>query len=157
SATADPTTCHGFKRTEGNGNTGANPIPNKNSIVTGPCQQVVPPGTKITQGIKLGKSACGKNPVQVFVIAGGEQDVTSVLAPGSTGLGGGESTTVGEYLTQPFKISMKKYKNCVTSNEATAKKSARQAALPATIYPVSCSGSVTPFNGVRGPDTKVSF
>src|SRR5262249_28418156 len=127
SATGDPTTCHGFKRVEGNGST----IPNKNSIVTGPCSQVVPAGFKVTQGIKLGSSACGKNPVQLHLIVGGDQDVTSFLAPGSAG-GGGESTTVGEYLSQPFKVNMKAYKNCSTSHEATAKKSAQKAALPAT-------------------------
>jgi hypothetical protein len=152
SATGDPTTCHGFKRTEGNGTT----IPNKNSIVTGPCTQVVPGGTKITQAIKLGSSPCGKNPAQLLLIVGGEQDVTAFLAPGSAG-GGGESTTVGEYLTQPIKVNMKAYKNCSTSNEASAKKSATKASLPATAYPISCSGSVTPFNGVRGPDVKVTF
>jgi hypothetical protein len=153
SATGNPTTCHGYKRVEGDSTAG---IPNRNAVVTGPCTQQIAAGTKVTQGIKLGASACGKNPVQLFLFVGGEPDVTSFLAPG-TGGGGGESTTVGEYLQAPQKVSMKAYKNCVTSNEAKAKKGAAKSALPATAYPVSCSGSVTPFNGVRGPDADLGF
>jgi hypothetical protein len=155
SATGNPTTCHGFKRVEGNSMAG---IPNKNAIVTGPCMQQVAADTKITQGIKLGASACGKNPVKLFVFVGGEPDVVSFLAPG-TGGGGGESTTVGEFLQAPVNVNMKAYKSCVTSGTKAkkGKKSAKKSALPATAFPVSCSGSVTPFKGVRGPDADVGF
>jgi hypothetical protein len=153
SATGNPTTCHGFKRIEGDSTAG---IPNKNAVVTGPCAQQIPAGTRVTQSIKLGASPCGQNPVKLFLFVGGEPDVTSFLAPG-TGGGGGESTTVGEYLQAPVKVNMKAYKNCATSNESKAKKGAEKSAAPATKYPVSCSGSVTPFKGVRGPDVDVAF
>jgi hypothetical protein len=153
--TAPPTTCHGFTRIEGNSGAG---IPNKNGIVTGPCSQQLAAGTHIVQGIKLGASACGKNPVKLFVFVGGEPDVTAFLAPG-TGGGGGQSTTVGEFLQAPVNVNMKAYKSCVTSGTKAkkGKKSAKKSALPATAYPVSCSGSVTPFKGVRGPDADVGF
>ena len=154
SATANPTTCHGFKRVEGNSGAG---IPNKNAVVTGPCAQELPAGTKVAQSIKLGASPCGPNPVQLFLFVGGEPNVTSFLAPGSGG-GGGESTTVGEYLSAPLPVDMKAYKNCVTSNEAGAKKSAAsKSGVPPTSYPVTCAGAVFPHNGVRGPDVEVAF
>jgi hypothetical protein len=153
SATANPTTCHGFKRTEGSTSAG---IPNKNTVVTGACTQQIAAGTKVAQDITLGASPCGRNSVKLFLMVGGEPDVTSFLAPG-TGGGGGESTTVGEYLQAPTKVNMKAYKNCVTSDEAKAKKGAKKSAAPATKYPVSCSGSVTPFKGVRGPDVDLAF
>jgi len=157
SATGTPTTCHGFKRIEGDSTAG---IPNKNAVVTGPCSQQVAAGTHITQGIKLGGSACGKNPIKLFIFVGGEPDVTSFLAPG-TGGGGGESTTVGEYLQAPVNVNMKAYKNCVTSPEAKAKKKSKKkalsSALPAIAFPVSCSGSVTPLNGVVGTVSDIGF
>jgi hypothetical protein len=152
-ATAVPTTCDGFRRVEGDSDAG---IPNKNSVVTGPCSQLIPAGTRVTQTIKLGASPCGKNPVKLFLFVGGEPNVTSFLAPGKGG-GGGESTTVGEYLQAPAKVSMKAYKSCATSDKGKAKKGAKKSAAPATKYPVSCSGSVTPFNGVRGPDASLAF
>jgi hypothetical protein len=153
SATAVPTTCHGFRRVEGDSDAG---IPNKNSVVTGPCSEQVPAGTKVTQTIKLGASPCGKNPVKLFLLVGGEPDVTSFLAPGKGG-GGGESTTVGEYLQAPVKVNMSAYKSCVVSDKGKAKKGAKKSAAPATKYPVSCTGSVTPFKGVRGPDVDLAF
>ena len=48
-------------------------------------------------------------------------------------------------------------KSCSTSTVAKAKKTAAKSALPATAYPVSCSGSVTPFKGVVGPDAELAF
>ena len=152
-ATAVPTTCHGFRRIEGDTDAG---IPNKNSVVTGPCSEQVPAGTKVTQTIKLGASPCGRNPVKLFLLVGGEPDVTSFLAPGKGG-GGGESTTVGEYLQAPVKVNMSAYKSCAVSDKGKAKKGAKKSAAPATKYPVSCTGSVTPFRGVRGPDVDLAF
>jgi hypothetical protein len=154
SATGNPTTCHGFRRIEGS----APAIPNKNAIVTGACAQQLEAGTRVVQSIKLGASPCGPNPVKLFLFVGGEPDVTSFLAPG-TGGGGGDSTTVGEYLQAPVNVNMKAYKQCVTSAKKAkkGKKSASKTAVPATSYPVACSGTVTPFKGVRGPDVDVAF
>ena len=153
SATAIPTTCDGFTRVAGSMAAG---IPNINAVVTGQCMQQVAAGTHVVQGIKLGASPCGKNPVKLFLFVGGEPNVTSFTAPG-TGGGGGDSTTVGEYLQAPLNVNMKAYKSCVTSNEAKAKKTASKSALAPVAFPVSCSGSVTPFKGVRGPDADVTF
>jgi hypothetical protein len=154
SATAIPKTCHGFTRVEGAG-TSTPTFPNRNAVVTGPCSQVIPAGTKVTQSIKLGSSPCGKSPINVFLLVGGEPDVTAFLAPNAAG-GGGDNTTVGEQISQPIKVSMKAYKNCVTSDVAKAKKTATKSAAPATKFPVTCSGVVSP-NPTRSNDTDVSF
>jgi hypothetical protein len=116
---------------------------------------VIPAGTKVTQSIKLGSSPCGKSPINVFLLVGGEPDVTAFLAPNAAG-GGGDNTTVGEQISQPIKVSMKAYKNCVTSDVAKAKKTATKSAAPATKFPVTCSGVVSP-NPTRSNDTDVSF
>lgn len=143
-ATATPTTCNGYKRVDGDLG-GPSPFrPNINKIVTGPCTQQIAPGTKVTQTIKLASSPCsgGKDPLQVFLLVGGEPSVTSFIAPNAQG-GGGDSTTVGEFLQAPTPVNMKAYKGCQSSG-AGAKKSAVKSAAQATKFPVSCSGSISP-------------
>jgi hypothetical protein len=142
-ATATPTTCNGFKRVDGDLGQAGPFKPNLTAIVTGACTQQIAPGTKVTQTIKLGSNPCagGKDPVQLFLMVGGEPAVTSFIAPNAQG-GGGESTTVGEYLQAPIPVNMKAFKGCQSSGGG-AKKSATKAAAPATKYPVSCSGSIS--------------
>jgi hypothetical protein len=152
SSTALPTTCHGFTRIEGAG-TSTPTFPNRNGIVTGPCSQVIAPGTKVTQSIKLGTSACSPN-TKLFLLVGGEPNVTAFLAPNSAG-GGGDNTTVGENISQPIKVSMKAYKSCATPI-AKAKKTAAKSSAPATKFPVTCSGSVSQ-NPTRSNDSDVTF
>ena len=78
----------------------------------------------------------------MFLLVGGEPSVTSFIAPNAQG-GGGDSTTVGEFLQAPTPVNMKAYKGC-QSPGAGAKKSAAKSAAPATKFPVSCSGSISP-------------
>jgi hypothetical protein len=132
SATQTPTTCGGFKRIAGDG-TASNP--NRNGIVNGPCTQLIPAGTKVTQSIKLGSSPCSggsKNPLQLYLFVGGEPPVTSFTVTG-------DSTTVGEYLQGPQKVNLKAFKKaCGSGKGGKAKKSS----APPTTFPVSCIGSV---------------
>ncbi|MDX6607878.1 MAG: hypothetical protein QOD14_2418 [Solirubrobacterales bacterium] len=158
-ATDTPTTCNGYKRTQGGG-TGVNG-PNLNTIVTGPCTQLIPAGTKVTQTLKLGSSPCSggsKNPTQLNLMVGGEPAVTAVIAPVSgnsdpTKNGpGGESTTPGEYLQAPIPVSLKAYKRCQSSGKSGG---AKKSSAPATKYPVSCTGSVSP--ATTPGDSSLSF
>ena len=154
-ATDQPTTCNGYKRIEGGG-TGVNG-PNLNRIVTGPCTQLIPAGTKVTQSIKLGSSPCagGKDPTQLFLFVGGEPLVTAIIAPVTsnsdpTKIGpGGESSTPGEFLQAPTPVNMKAYKGCQSSGKSGG---AKKTSAPATKFPVSCSGSISPAS-TAGDDT----
>jgi hypothetical protein len=160
-STGDPLTCHGFKRTQGDLG-GPSPFPpNINTIVTGPCSQVIPPGTKVTQSIKLGSSPCAggtKNPFQIYLFVGGEPDVTSFIVPNAQG-GGGESTTVGEFLQGPTKVNLKAFKKvCGSSAKSSGKKGGgKKSSSPPTKFPVSCSGSVSPASTPAGSLVKVAF
>jgi hypothetical protein len=148
SATAIPTTCGGFTRTATN--------PNRNSIVGAPCTEVLTPGTTLAQQLKLKQSPCAggkKNPFQLFLLVGGEPAVTSIVA--GTTL---ESTTVGEYLQAPIKVSTKKFKCKGGTGNGNGKGGGGKKSVAApSHFPVGCAGSVSPFNGVVGPDVKVSF
>ena len=110
-----PTTCNGFRRVQGAG-TGVNG-PNLTAIVTPPCTQLIPPGTKVTQSLKLKSSPCSGN-TQLYLMVGGEPAVTSFIAavsgnsdPTKNGPGG-DSATVGEYLQAPQPVNMSAYKSC---------------------------------------------
>ncbi len=167
SATANPTTCGGFKRVQGAG-TGVNG-PNINAIVGQPCTQLIAAGTKVIQNIKLGSSPCAggkKNPFQIFLFVGGEPAVTSfILAvsgdsdPTKNGPGG-DSSTVGEYLQGPTKVSLKAYKKaCAKSGNSSGGKKGggKKSSAPPTSFPVSCAGSVSPQGTPAGAAANVTF
>lgn len=141
-----PKTCNGFRRVQGAG-TGVNG-PNLSAIVTPPCTQLIPAGTKVTQSLKLKSSPCSGT-TQLYLMVGGEPAVTSFIAPVSTDPDptkdgpGGDSATVGEYLQGPLAVSMKAYKGCQSSGKGGGG-GAKKSAVPPTKYPVSCTGSITP-------------
>jgi hypothetical protein len=133
-----PTTCNGFKKIAG---TGTSTDPNRNGIVTPPCTQLIPAGTKVTQSLKLGSSACAggkKNPLQMYLFVGGEPPVTSFTVTG-------DSTTVGEYLDSPITVSQKAIKSQCGSGKSgkSSKGGGKKSSAPPTTYPISCSGAVT--------------
>ena len=154
-ATATPTTCHGYKRVQGDiGQGGTSFPPTINKVVTGPCSQVIPAGQKVTQVLKFGSSLCGNNPTQVNLLVGGETDVTSFIAPNALGPGG-DSTTVGENISPPLPVNMKAFKGC--QNIAGASKSTASASGGNTNnFPVACSGSITPKPNSFG-DSQLAF
>ena len=136
SSTATPLTCGGFKKVAG---TGTATDPNRNGIVGAPCTQVIAGGTLVTQKIKLGSNPCkaGKDPLQMYLFVGGEPPVTSFTVTG-------DSTTVGEFVSEPIPVSLKAYKGCSSSGKGkSAKKSAKKSA-GVDNFPISCSGSITP-------------
>ncbi|HEY7121165.1 MAG TPA: hypothetical protein VH329_01275 [Solirubrobacterales bacterium] len=138
SSTTTPTTCNGFKKVAG---TGTSTDPNRNGIVTPPCEQQIPAGTKVTQSLKLGSSVCAggsKNPLQLYLFVGGEPPVTSFTVTG-------DSTTVGEYLDAPINVNMKSLKSQCNSGKSgkSGKGGGKKSSAPPTTYPISCSGSVT--------------
>jgi hypothetical protein len=171
SSTANPTTCNGFKRVRGSQPPPLNG-PNINAIVTGPCTELIPGGTKVVQSLKLGSSVCAgdaKNPLRLFLFVGGEPAVTSfILAvegnsnPNNNGPGG-DSTTVGEFIQGPIVVNTKAFikKSCVGSGKSgkPAKRGGgKKSASPPSKFPVSCSGSVSPApNTTPGPLVRVSF
>jgi hypothetical protein len=160
-STEDPLTCNGYKRVQGD--LGQDPAPTDpkfpptiNAIVTGPCTQVVPAGTKVTQSIKLGSSPCAggsRDPLQLYLFVGGEPLTTSFVAANSRGPGG-ESSTPGEFLSAPIKVNLKAFKGCQASGKGGG---AKKSSVPATKYPVRCSGTVTPATTPAGPDADVIF
>jgi hypothetical protein len=161
-STDTPTTCNGYKRVQGGG-TGVNG-PNLNAIVTGACTQLIPAGTKVTQTLKLGSSPCAggsRNPSQFYLFVGGEPAVTAFIAPVSgnsdpTKNGpGGDSATVGEYISAPIKVGMKAYKGCQSSGKG--KKAGKKSSAPATKFPVGCSGVVEPRTTPAGALASVKF
>jgi hypothetical protein len=168
SSTAVPTTCNGFRRVRGSQ---APPLngPNINAIVTGPCTEQIPAGTKVVQSLKLGSSVCAggkKNPTHVFLFVGGEPAVTSFILPveGNSNPNnngpGGDSTTVGEYIQGPIKANTKAFKKVCESGKSG--KSAKQgggkkSATPPTKFPVSCTGAAAPATTPAGPTVKLSF
>ena len=161
-ATDTPTTCNGYKRVQGGG-TGVNG-PNLNAIVTAACTQLIPAGSKVTQMLKLGSSPCAggsRDPLQLFLFVGGEPAVTSFIAPvsgnaDSTKNGpGGDSATVGEFISSPIKVGMKAYKGCQSSGKKSG--GGKKSSAPPTKFPVSCTGSVDPLTAPAGADVKLSF
>jgi hypothetical protein len=133
SSTANPLTCGGFKKVAG---TGTSTDPNRNGIVGAPCTQLIPAGTAVTQKIKLGSNPCntGKDPVQLYLFVGGEPPVTSFTVTG-------DSTTVGEFISEPIPVSLKAYKGC-SSSGGGAKSATKSAGVDN--FPVSCSGAIRP-------------
>ena len=152
-----PKTCNGFRRVQGAG-TGVNG-PNLTAIVTPACTQLIPAGTKVTQSLKLKSSPCSGT-TQLYLMVGGEPAVTSFIAAVSGNVDptkngpGGDSATVGEYLQAPMPVNMSAYKNCQGSGGKGG--GAKKSAVPATKYPVSCSGNITPDAAVPG-DSTLSF
>ncbi len=141
-ATATPLTCGGYTRI-------ASGPPTRNGVVGPPCTQVISPGTAVTQKINLGSSACksGNDPLQLYLLVGGEPLVTSFTT-------GGDSSTVGEFLSEPIPVSLKELKKSCSRGGAKKSGGATSAAGPNN-FPVSCSGSITPAT-VPG-DQKLSF
>jgi hypothetical protein len=136
SSSATPLTCGGFKKVAG---TGTSTDPNRNGIVGPPCTQVIPGGTAVTQKINLGSNPCktGKDPLQLYLLVGGEPPVTSFTVTG-------DSTTVGEFISEPIPVSLKDIKrSCSKAGGAKKSQHATSSAGPNN-FPVSCSGSVTP-------------
>jgi len=143
SSTANPLTCGGFKKVAGSGTSSD---PNRNAIVGPRCTQVIPAGTLVKQKIGLAGNPCkaGKDPLQLYLFVGGEPPVTSFTVTG-------DSTTVGEFVSEPIPVSLKAYKGCSSSGKG--KKSAAKSA-GSDNFPVNCSGSVTP--GTSG-DQRLRF
>jgi hypothetical protein len=136
SSTANPLTCAGFKKVAG---TGTATDPNRNGIVGVPCEQVIPAGTLVTQKITLATNPCknAKDPLQLYLFVGGEPAVTSFTVTG-------DSTTVGEFVSEPIPVGLKAFKGCASSvKRKSGKKSATKSAGVGN-FPVNCSGSVTP-------------
>jgi hypothetical protein len=148
---AKPLTCNGYQRVQGSGT--PNPGPNLTNIVTGPCSQQIPAGTKVTQTIKFKSSPCaaGNDPLQLNLMVGGEPLVTAIIAGTSAGPGG-ESSTVGEYLQAPQPVSLKAYKHCSSGGGGGG---AKKSAVPPTKFPVGCSGTVSP--ATTPGDSTLSF
>jgi hypothetical protein len=124
--------------------------PNLTSITTAACSQLIPAATKVTQTIKLGQSPCAgasRDPLQIYLFVGGEPAVTSFTIAG-------DSATVGEYISAPIKVSMKAYKACSSSKKGGG---AKKSSVPATKFPVSCTGSVGPTTTPAGADASVKF
>jgi hypothetical protein len=162
-STDTPTTCSGYKRVQGAG-TGVNG-PNLNAIVTGACSQLIPAGTKVTQTLKLGSSPCAggpRDPLQIFLFVGGEPAVTSFIVPvegnsDPTKNGpGGDSATVGEYISAPIKVNMKAYKGCLSSKKGKGG-GGKKSSAPATKFPVSCTGEVSPRTTPAGAQASLKF
>jgi hypothetical protein len=148
-STGTPLTCNGFKRIQGDiGQGGTSFPPTINAVVTGPCSQVVSAGTKVTQKVTVSNPCAGKDPLQLYLLVGGEPNVTSFIAANAQGAGG-ESTTVGEYLQAPAPVNLKAFKGCQSSGGG-AKKSATKSATPATKFPVACGGSISPSTTLPG-------
>ena len=151
SATQDPTTCGGFKRIENK----SDGFPaDRNGIVKPACGELIPAGTKVIQSIKLGSSPCAggpKNPLQVYLFVGGEPAVTSFTV-------GGDSTTVGEFLQGPTKVSMKSFKSACVGGGKSAKKGGggEKSASSPTKFPVGCTGNVKP-HPTRPGDSLLTF
>ena len=133
-STSTPLTCGGFKKVAG---TGTSTDPNRNGIVGAPCTELIPAGTQVSQKITLGSNPCktGKDPVQLYLFIGGEPPVTSFTVTG-------DSTTVGEFISEPIPVSLKAYKGC--SSNGAAKKSSATKSAGVDNFPISCTGSVTP-------------
>jgi hypothetical protein len=160
SSTANPTTCGGFKRVQGEG-TGLPPGPNINAITGVACTQLIAAGTHVVQNLKLKSSPCAggpKNPFQLFLFVGGEPPVTAFVAATSAGPGG-DTTTVGEYIQGPISVNLKAYKKaCAKSGDSSGKQGgAKKSASPQTNFPVSCSGTVSPASTPAGALVRVSF
>jgi hypothetical protein len=149
SSTATPLTCGGFKKV---GGTGTSSDPNRNGITGAPCTQLIPAGTAVSQKITLGANPCkvAKDPLQLYLFVGGEPPVTSFTVTG-------DSSTVGEFISEPIPVNLKAFKGCSSSGGAAtggAKKTARSSA-GVDNFPISCSGSITP-STIPG-DQKLSF
>jgi hypothetical protein len=154
-ATQTPTTCGGFKRIQSK----SDGFPaDRNGIVTPPCDQLIPAGTKVTQSLKLGSSPCAgaaKDPLQMYLFVGGEPAVTSFTV-------GGDSTTVGEFLDSPAKVSLKAFKKaCGTGKSGkSAKGGGKKSSAPPTTFPVACTGTVVHdaiTAGADGTDAVLTF
>ena len=148
SATQTPTTCGGFKRIQSK----SDGFPaDRNGIVTPPCDQLIAAGTKVTQSLKLGSSPCAggsQNPLQMYLLVGGEPPVTSFTV-------GGDSTTVGEFLDSPAKISLKAFrKACSAGQSGKSGKSCggKKSSAPPTTFPVGCTGTVARDTVTAGAD-----
>jgi hypothetical protein len=161
-ATATPMTCNGYKRVQGDLGQPKAPNgppdfpPTLNAIVTPPCTEQIAPGTKVVQSLKLGSSPCAggsKNPLQIFLFVGGEPAVIAFTAPNSLGPGG-DSATVGEFISAPIKVNMKAYKGCASSGKGGG---AKKTSAPPTKFPVSCTGSVGPATTPAGAEAKLTF
>ncbi len=126
--------------------------PAVNQITGPPCIQVIPKEIVVSQDVTLKRSPCTFKPkekLQMFLIAGGEPPISSFTPRG-------DSVTVGEYTTEPFRVKVKGYAGCQPSPaggakpEPTAKAKKQATARPAGIgqdlFPMGCSGDVKPKN-----------
>ena len=71
---------------------------------------------------------------------------------------GGDSATVGEYLQAPTPVNLKAYKACqapIAGAKKASKSSATKSVIPATKFPVSCTGGISPAS--TPGDSSVSF
>jgi hypothetical protein len=126
---------------------GPNGQPPAVSGITGPpCTQVIPAGLFVTQDVTLAANPCKfkpKDPLQMSLVVGGEPPISSFTVRG-------DSTTVGEYASEPFKLKLKGYSGCQPggSKKVSGKgkgASAQAAAVGGVnINPLSCTGTVSP-------------
>ncbi len=129
------------------------------SGITGPpCTQVIPAGAVFAQDVTLAANPCNfkpKDPLQMSVVVGGEPPISSFTVRG-------DSTTVGEYASEPFKLKLKGYSGCQPEAVKGKKASSAGARTAATggvpINPLGCFGSVSPkVPGKPDVDAKYSF
>jgi hypothetical protein len=137
--------------------------PAVNGITGPPCTQIIPAGLFVTQDVTLAANPCKfkpKDPLQISVVVGGEPPISSFTVRG-------DSTTVGEYASEPFKLKLKGYSGCEPSGgskKASGKDKGKGATAQAAavggvpINPLTCSGTVEPkFAGKPDVDAKYSF
>ena len=87
--------------------------------------------------------------------------MTAFIAPVSTDPSpakngpGGDSATVGEYISPPITVSTSAYKGCQAGGKKRG--GGRKSSAPATKFPVSCTGAVAPQTVPAGADATVTF
>ncbi len=136
--------------------------PAVNGITGPPCSQIIPAGLFVTQDVTLAANPCTfkpKDPLQMTVVVGGEPPISSFTVRG-------DSTTVGEYASEPFKLKLKGYSGCQPggSKKASGKGKGKGASAQAAavggvnINPLSCTGTVSPkVPGKPDVDAKYAF
>jgi hypothetical protein len=126
------------------------------SGITGPpCNQIIAANSVVKQDVTLAANPCNfkpNDPLNMMVIAGGEPPIASFTPRG-------DSTTVGQYLTEPFKLKLKGYQGCQPDASSSKKGGAKAAASGGVdLNPLSCSGKVTPKDPAKpGTDAKYEF
>jgi hypothetical protein len=129
--------------------------PRIDGITGPPCNQIIAPNSVVKQDVTLAANPCKfkpNDPLNMMVIAGGEPPVASLTPRGDT-------TTVGQYLTEPFKLKLKGYQGCQPDAKSAKKGGAKAAATGGVnLNPLSCGGEVTPKDPAKpGLDARYEF